>query len=68
MLLALPSWRWVLLFVVLAVLVSAALLLITKPKDRTNEFTKSYMDVVLAVIAVAACVCAPAARTQYHLR
>jgi hypothetical protein len=48
--------------------VSAVLLLFTKPKDRTNEFTKSYMDVVLAVIAVVACVCAPAARTQYHLR
>jgi hypothetical protein len=62
---SLPSWRWVVLFVVLAVLVSAALLLYTKPKDRTNEFTKSYMDVVIAVIAVAACVCALA--WQYAL-
>jgi hypothetical protein len=45
--------------------VSAVLLLFTKPKDRTNEFTKSYMDIVLAVIVVAACVCAIAC--QYAL-
>jgi hypothetical protein len=60
-----PSWRWVLLWAVIAALVTAGLLLFSKPKDRTNEFTKSYMDVVLAVIGVAACVCALA--SQYAL-
>ena len=65
MLLALPSWRWLLLFVVLAGLITAVLLLFTKPNDRTNVRTKLYMDVVLAVITVAACVRALA--MQYAL-
>jgi hypothetical protein len=40
MLLALPSWRWVLLFVVLAGLVSAVLLLFIKPKAVLLLFTE----------------------------
>ena len=59
----LPSWRWVLLWAVLAALVTAVVLLAVE--RETSELTRYYMDVAIAVIVVTACVCAIAC--QYAL-
>jgi hypothetical protein len=53
----------VLLWAVIAALVTAVLLLAVE--RETNEISRHYMDVVIAVIVVAACVCALAC--QYAL-
>jgi hypothetical protein len=59
----LPSWRWVLLWAVIAALVTAVLLLAVE--RETNEISRHYIDVIIAVAVVAACVCALAC--QYAL-